>query len=429
VLVTLGKRDVARPLPWTRLGVGSPVLLTEEGVKDAEAQRGIVSQRWSHNIEVALSRWPESEGERPTFRLDLSSDEVARERQRFALQRARSAERDRLAEFRAVLLGEREPEFAEEVASPATARLNPSQNAAIAFALSAADFAIIHGPPGTGKTTTVAELIRQAVARGDKVLACAPSNMGVDNLLERVLALGLNAVRLGHPARVLPQLREHTLDLLVENHPDLKVARKLVKEANQLRHQAARFTRAKPAAGSKQALRAEAKQLEMDAERIERQAVAELIDKADVLCVTLTGLDSGVLGARQFDLAIIDEACQTTEPSCWIPLLRAQRLVLAGDHFQLPPTIVSREAERAGFGISLQERLIGQCGALAVSRRLTEQYRMHTDIMTFSSAAFYDGELTAHASVAAHLLCDLPNIERSPLTETPVEFNDTAGAG
>lgn len=429
VLVTLGKRDIAQRLPWTRLNVGSPVLLTEEGVKDSDPQRGIISQRGATNIEVALSRWPEPEGDRPTFRIDLSSDEVARDRQRYALERTRAAQHERLAELRSVLLGEKAPAFNPATSTEPARHLNASQNAAIAFALTARDLAIIHGPPGTGKTTTVCELIRQAVARGDKVLACAPSNLAVDNVLERLLAHKLNAVRLGHPARVLPELREHTLDLMVENHPDLKVARQLVREANQLRNKASRYTRAKPEPGARNQMRAEAKQLEFDAARIERQVVAYLLDRADVLCVTLTGLDSELLGARQFDVVVIDEACQSTEPACWIPLLRSAKVILAGDHFQLPPTVVSREAERDGFGISLQERMIERYGAAAISRRLTEQYRMHEAIMSFSSEEFYDNELTAHASVAEHLPCDLPGVERSSLTETPLAFIDTAGAG
>src|SRR5690606_17313092 len=130
--------------------------------------------------------------------------------------------------------------------------------------------------PGTGKTTTVVELIRRAVERGAKVLATAPSNLAVDNLLERLIGARVRAVRLGHPARVLPALREHTLDLMVENHPDLKIARQLVREANQLRHKAARYTRAKPEPGARQQLRAEARQLEADAERVERQIVGQL---------------------------------------------------------------------------------------------------------------------------------------------------------
>src|SRR5262249_31159071 len=160
-----------------------------------------------------------------------SSDETTRQRQLAALERARSAARDRLAELRAVLLGDVPPVFAPEIAlTPLDSALNASQQEAVRFALSARDLAIVHGPPGRGKTPAVVELIRQAVRRGEKVLACAPSNLAVDNLLERLLAGGEQAVRLGHPARVLPGLREHTLDLLVEDHPDTRQARKLAKE-------------------------------------------------------------------------------------------------------------------------------------------------------------------------------------------------------
>ncbi|QDU26088.1 ATP-dependent RecD-like DNA helicase [Anatilimnocola aggregata] len=430
-ILTLGKRDLTQSLPWTRLSTGSPILLSEEKVDDGATVRGIVSWRDKQTIELALAYSPEAVADRPTWRVDLSNDEIARDRQRFALQRALSAEKGRLFELRGALLGEESPEFKPAIAPaelPAGTLLNASQREAIAFALSAQDVAIIHGPPGTGKTTTVAELIRQAAARGEKVLATAPSNMGVDNLLERLLRAGVKAVRLGHPARVLPELREHTLDLLVENHPDLKVARRLLKEARVLRDQASRFKRAKPARGAKQEMRAEAKELIADATQIERQVIAELLDGAEVLCVTLTGLDHEVLGPRQFDLAVIDEACQSTEPACWIPLLRSQRLILAGDHCQLPPTVVATEAQREGFGVSLQERLIKRYGEKLISRRLTVQYRMHTAIMQFSSREFYNNELVADPSVASHLLCDLPEIERMPLTETPLEFVDTAGA-
>src|SRR5207237_1884234 len=130
--------------------------------------------------------------------------------------------------------------------TPLNETLNESQREAVRFALSASDAAAVHGPPGTGKTTTLVELIRQAVRRGDKVLVCAPSNLAVDNLLERLLAHGERAVRLGHPARVLPALREHTLDLMVEEHPDNRQARKRANEASALFRQAGKDTRAKP---------------------------------------------------------------------------------------------------------------------------------------------------------------------------------------
>ena len=429
MIVTLGKRDQSLPLPWNRLGVGTPVLLTEENAKGNAGWRGVVCARNSSTVQVALPESPEPEQDRPTFRLDLSSDEIARQRQQSALTLARGAQRGRLAQLRDVLLGEKPPKFADPQPIEALDHgLNASQVAAVQHALSAKDVAIIHGPPGTGKTTTVVALIRQAVARGEKVLACAPSNLAVDNLLERLVQSGERAVRLGHPARVLPQLQEHTLDLLVDAHPDVALARKLLRDARALRDKAARFTRAKPLPGARQEMRREARELVADARRIEDQVVEHILDSATVLCATLTGLDAQTIGSREFDLLVIDEAAQAIEPACWIPLLRAGRVVLAGDHCQLPPTIISPEAAREGLSVSLLERLIRELGS-GISCRLTVQYRMHEAIMGFSSEEFYDASLVADESVKQHLLCDLPAITASPLTETPLEFIDTAGAG
>ena len=243
-----------------------------------------------------------------------------------------------------------------------------------------------------------------------------------------MLAAGERVVRLGHPARVLPQLRDHTLDLLVAEHPDVRLARKLVKEAMGLFRRAERFTRAKPEPGARRETRQEARSLLEDARRLERQAVEHILDTADVLCATLTGLDSELLGTRRFDLAVIDEACQSVEPGCWIPLSRCDRVVLAGDHCQLPPTVVSQAAAAAGLGVSLFERLMEQYGR-SIARRLTIQYRMHEQIMDFSSLEFYEAELMAHDSVRGHLLADLPGVAATPLTQTPFEWLDTAGAG
>ncbi|MBW3599613.1 MAG: AAA family ATPase, partial [Planctomycetes bacterium] len=349
VLFVLGKPG-EKPLPWTRLGIGSPVLLSP-GTGGGAGWRGVISHRDERIVEVALDQAPEIEDERPIFRVDLSNDEVARRRQRQAMERARSAAGDRLAHLREILLGEKPPEFAASEKShsePFDPSLNESQLAAVRHALAAHDAAVIHGPPGTGKTTTVVELIRQAVARGEKVLACAPSNLGVDNIFERLLAAGVRAVRLGHPARVLPALRQNTLDLMVEAHPDIRLARRLVREAFALRDKADRYTRARPAPGARREMRAEARALLDDARRLEAQVVAQVLDSASVLCATTTGIDSEILGQRTFDLAVIDEACQSTEPGCWIPMLRCDRLVLAGDHYQLPPTVVSLDAQREG---------------------------------------------------------------------------------
>ncbi|MDZ7617482.1 MAG: AAA domain-containing protein [Patescibacteria group bacterium] len=426
-LVTLGRRDRA-PLAWTRLDVGSPVVVSPNRSKQEALHRGVVCQRSAQTICVALERLPEDLADHATWRVDLSFDDAAVERQRAALEQARLARGDRFAILRDVLVGRRQPEFGvDPEVRPLDRNLNPVQREAVQFALSGRDVALIHGPPGTGKTVTLVEVIRQAVRRGRKVLVCAPSNLAVDNLFERLLGYSERAVRLGHPARVLPQLRDHTLDLLVERHRDVRLARKFVKQAVSLFREADRHTRAAPKPGAKRQLREDAKSLMADARRMEMQAVDGILDSASVLCATTTALDSRVLGDRRFDLAVIDEACQSTEPGCWIPLLRCDRVVLAGDHCQLPPTVVSREAAAGGFGTSMFERLLALHGS-PIAQRLTVQYRMHESIMGFSSAEFYDGQLQADPSVAAHRLADIAGVSDGPFTRSPVEFIDTAGA-
>lgn len=419
-LLTLVKRNRTLRLPWNRLRVGSPVVLsTEDGSEDS--RHGVVSARRSDSIEVSVDEWPD--GDR--FRLDLSPDQITRKRQVAALRAAKKAT-GRTGKLREVLLGEREPRFSEIPDCEFATVLNPSQQEAVRFALASQDIAIIHGPPGTGKTTTVVELICQAIDRGQKVLACAPSNTAVDNLLERLIAARRKVVRIGHPARVDQRLRGHTLDAQAAEQEVMKIVRDMHREAEGLFRKAGRFTRAKPAPGAKQDMRREARRLKLDARLLEQQAVESVLDRADVVCAT-TAFNEELLGDRRFGLAVIDEACQSTEPGCWIPVLRADRVVLAGDHYQLPPTVLSKQAVREGFTTSMLERLIAIYGD-AVTRQLDVQYRMHTDIMQFSSEQFYSGTLEAHESVAAHLLHDLPIIEPSSLTIAPVTFIDTAGA-
>ncbi len=419
-LTTFVKRNRTVAMPWNRLRVGSPVVVTE--TETGSSFQGVVSSRRSDSIQIASAEWPE--GER--FRIDQCADLITGRRQLAALRQVRSAT-GRLGTLRKIFLGERAPKFQPQVACQVDADLNASQKAAVEFALRASDVAVIHGPPGTGKTTTVVELIRQIVRREQTVLACAPSNAAVDHLLDKLLDAGLHAIRAGHPARVSERLREHTIDLLVENHEGMDVVRDMYREAEQLVRQASRFTRAQPKRGARQAMRRDAKELKRNARRMEAQLLQHIIDGADVVCTTTT-IDSDLLGDRQFDYAVIDEACQSTEPGTWVPLLNAYRVVLAGDPCQLPPTVISKQAAKEGFAISLLEKTVERYGDL-VTRMLTHQYRMNTEIMDFSSRHFYQQQLTADTSVAGHRLSDMERVDATELTRTAVTFVDTAGAG
>lgn len=438
-LLKLVKRNRDLSLPWNRLRVGAPVLLTPLEEEGGESQNGVVSARKVDWIEVAVEHWPHAKH----YDLDLAGDEVTRNRERAALL-AVSQAGGRLMQLRKILLGDLDPEFGRprlpafdaEPDLPRLEQLNESQQQAVKFALSARDLAIIHGPPGTGKTTTVVEFIRQATERGETVLACAPSNTAVDNLLERLVAAEQDVVRLGHPARVKKELQEHTLDALVEAHENSRWIKELLRDAEKLYQKAQRYTRARPARGEKQELRRQAKQLKWEARTLEKRSIAEVLTGAKVVCTTTT-VDDAILDDRYFDWVVIDEACQCTESASWIPMLRGERILLAGDHCQLPPTVISKEAASEGYARSMMERLVETYGD-AITRQLNVQYRMHEQIMDFSSDQFYDDTLVADASVVAHTLKDLPAVKPLPMEERPeiapaissqpLMFIDTAGA-
>lgn len=421
-ILKLKKRTVGKDLPWTRIGAGDPVVLTRE--EDGETlARGVVSVRRTGHIAVAFGEPPELDDE-TRLRIDLSSDEITTKRQKQALRRVRAARSDRLAGLRGVLVGEDEPRF--EAREPVEAPLNEVQREAVALALAAEDLALIHGPPGTGKTKTVVALIVEAVRRGQRVLACAPSNLAVDNIVERLAPHGLDVVRTGHPARILPAVHDAALAFRVEKHEDVRLARNLVKDALKLYRKSDKQTRTRMDRRERQELRQEAKQLMKEARRMERGAVERLLDHADVVCST-TSIDDQLLGEQRFDLVVIDEAAQSTEPGSWPPLLYADRVVLAGDHQQLAATIISAEAAREGFGVSLFERTIAKYPEAAI--RLERQYRMNEAIMRFSSETLYDGALVADDSVARHRLCDLEGVGEDLLTTSPLHLIDTAGAG
>lgn len=422
------KRRGRGSLPWTNLDSGSPVFLSSEEARDKFSVRGIVSERNDNTIHVVFEETPEESEDISLFRLDLAYDESTRKRERNALDRSADAKQNRLADLRSILLGLKEPSFVphSEELTFFNAGLNEAQKDAVRFALGASDLAIIHGPPGTGKTTTLVEVVRQSLRLGKKILVTAPSNLGVDNMLEKLVAAGEKAVRIGHPARVMPHLRPHTLDYLVETHEDAKLARKMQKEAAELFRLAHRYTRSAPPKGARQNQRQEARSLLADARDLEARAVDRVLSQASVVCATLSGVENFVLSNRRFDLVVIDEAGQATEPASWIPFSKADRILLGGDHQQLPPTILSQEALAQGYGVSLMERLTKLYGS-KVTRQLLVQYRMHETIMRFSSLEFYEDSLLAAEEVRTHRLHDLPGVTVSE--DDPLLFIDTAGAG
>ncbi|KAM6926855.1 DNA-binding protein SMUBP-2 [Lycodopsis pacificus] len=306
--------------------------------------------------------------------------------------------------------------------------LDDSQREAVSFTLSQREVAVIHGPPGTGKTTTVVEIILQAVKQGQKVLCCAPSNVAVDNLVERLARCKAKVLRLGHPARLLESIQKHSLDAILAQSDNANIIADIRKDIDKA-FIGMKKMREK---GERVNFKREIGELRKELKSREATAIAQILKRADVVLSTNTGAGGEgplkYLPAEHFDWVVIDECAQALESSCWIALLRARKCVLAGDYKQLPPTIKSQKAASKGLSLSLMERLIQMYGD-SVVRMLTVQYRMHSAIMTWASKEMYQGRLTAHSSVEGHLLKDLPGVTCVEETSMPLLLIDTAGCG
>lgn len=352
--------------------------------------------------------------------VDLQFDERTYLEMEKALEQVMKAGQGRLAELRAVLLGSREPVFRPLIDPPIIPELNPSQNEAIQTILSAEDVAIIHGPPGTGKTTTLVYGIRELCQTEACVLVTAPSNTAVDLLTERLADAGLRVVRLGNISRVDENLIRHTLEVQVAEHPDAKHIKKVKMQAAELRKQAHRFKRRfdHEARDQRRSLKEEANELSAWANQLEDRLVEQILDGAQVITCTLVGAAHPVLEKRKFRTVVVDEAAQALEPATWIPILRASRVVLTGDPFQLPPTVKSRIAQKGGFNITLMEKWLEREGTASLLRT---QYRMNAIIMGFSNQQFYGNALEAAPQVKNWCL---PEPHHQPLI-----FIDTAGTG
>lgn len=386
--------------------------------------QGVVYRVRDVSITVAVDDVPEDGLDVP-LRIEKLTNDVTYKRLKDTLgELSKGVIKGPASDLVPVLFGTRGAVFAKKTPefSPFNKGLDHSQRAAVSKALGAANVVLLHGPPGTGKTTTVIEVILQEVKRGSKVLACAASNIAVDNIVERLSRHKVGLVRLGHPARLLPSVLNCSLDALVLKTDNSALANDVRKEMQQINSKLLK-TKDRREKGE---LRRELRKLAKEEKQRQQRAVESVIKDSSVILTTLTGALSRQLERTTFDLVIIDEAAQALEVACWAALLKGRRCLLSGDHLQLPPTVQSPVAEKGGLGITLFERLASLLGPDAIAM-LTVQYRMHANIMRWSSEELYDGKITAHTSVAKHKLTDLESVKQSSEADPALVLIDTAG--
>lgn len=326
--------------------------------------------------------------------VQLSFDETSYKLMFEALDRVMKAKNNRLAYLRDLFYSHQKAgRFSfEPMKFP---WLNPTQERAVNEVLWAKDVAIVHGPPGTGKTTTLVEAINETLMRESQVLVCAQSNMAVDWISEKLVDRGINVLRIGNPTRVNDKMLGFTYERRFESHPDypqLWAIRKAIREL--------RKNRKKGSENYHQKM----DRLKSRAAEIELRINAELFGEARVIACTLVGSAHHLLEGMKFGTLFIDEAAQALEAACWIPMKRASRVILAGDHCQLPPTVKSIAALRAGLGKTLMERIAENKPEVVTLLKI--QYRMNDEIMRFSSDWFYGGKVESAPQIKYRSVLD-----------------------
>jgi len=400
----------------------SAVLFSNHDPKNCRAE-GVISFQGGNRLKLNLriDELPEwtREGK---LGIDLLFDDNSYEEMQQALKKAQKMLKDDTANnLIKILTGDKSPTFNDALPSVSTTGLNEEQEIAVNKIIAANELMIVHGPPGTGKTTTLVQAIKALWQQTHKqILVCAASNTAVDLLSERLASEGMNVLRVGNPARVSEELMSLTMDSKMAQHSQMKEIKNLKKQANEFRNMAHKYKKnfGKAEREQRKALFDEAHKIIKEVANTEQYIIDDLIAKAQIITATLVGANHYTVRNLQYDTVVIDEAGQALEPACWIPILKAEKVILAGDHLQLPPTIKSQEAAKAGLNNTLLEKSVSHYPEAVVL--LQEQYRMNNSIMGFSSREFYSNLLRAHESVANRLLLE---------DDLPLAFIDTAGCG
>ena len=325
-----------------------------------------------------------------------------------ALKQVIGAKNNRLAELRDIFHGT-QPASTFSFHPLRFPWLNATHEEAVNKVLHAKDVAIVHGPPGTGKTTTLVEAVYETLHRENQVLVCAQSNMAVDWISEKLVDRGVSVLRIGNPSRVNDKMLSFTYERRFESHPDYPQLWSIRKAIREL------YARSRKGA-EREAVRQKINSLKDRATELEIRINESLFSEARVIACTLVGSANRLLTGQKFGTLFIDEAAQALEAACWIPIRKADRVILAGDHCQLPPTVKAPEALRAGLGHTLMQTIVKNKPDTVSLLKL--QYRMNDEIMRFSSEWFYGGMLQSAPEVKYRSILDF---------DTPIEWINTEG--
>ena len=461
-LYVFKKHDNSK-IPENEMNIGDVVLIST-GNPLKKSFSGVICEKTKSYMVLSLQETLPKSWKKSLLRLDLYCNDITFQRMFSALDDLKAGK----SCFNvSVLLGIKSNGEKKidsfEVIDFVNKKLNKSQKMCVKESLSSKDLFLIHGPPGTGKTSTCVEIILQLVLNGNKVLACADSNIAVDNIVER-LAGKVNVVRLGHPARISEKAKVYFLDKIIEESAVSEEINEINKRIEEIK--AKRDVLTMPSMKNRRGLKEEQifklarkgkssrgitskkikemalwltynnmiKNLVKRKEKLLKNEINRILKNADVVCTTNSGAYSEYLENMNFDVVVIDEATQATEPSCLMPLNKAPKAILAGDHKQLPPTVLNKECEEE-LSFTMFERFMELYGKKK-SRMLNVQYRMNEKIMEFPNKKFYQGKLKAHESVKNITILDLlkrkkkksgSKISRLLLSKTPIIFFHVSG--